>query len=76
MEVLILGPGCAKCGELHKNVLAALDDLGKQAVVRKVEDMKEIMSWGVMSTPSLVVDGQVRLAGQSASVKELKKLLA
>lgn len=75
MEIKVLGTGCARCHELDKVVRKAVEELGLDASVEKVEDLAGIMSYGVMSTPALVVDGVVRLAGRVPSVAEMKTLL-
>lgn len=75
MELKVLGMGCAKCSKVEKNVKEAVKDLGLDATVDKVEDVKEIMSFGVMATPALVIDGKVAFAGKTATVKEIKGML-
>ena len=72
MKIEILGPGCAKCTTLYDNVRTALKELGKDAEVVKVQDIASIMKYGVMSTPALVVDGQVKFSGKAPGVAELK----
>lgn len=75
MEVKILGMGCKKCGELYNKVNAAL--AGREDVkVEKIEDIKLIMQYKVMSTPALVVDGKVVFSGRIPSDKELRDVLA
>ncbi|MCB9497743.1 MAG: TM0996/MTH895 family glutaredoxin-like protein [Fibrobacteria bacterium] len=76
MLLEILGSGCAKCKTLHQSVLQVVDRLGLSAEVRKVEDMAEIMSHGVLSTPALVRDGKVLFAGKLPSTQEIERLLA
>lgn len=76
MKLQILGMGCAKCRALTENAKKAVAELGIQAEVEKVEDLPQIMKMGVMVTPALVVDGQVRVAGRVPSAAEIKKLLA
>ena len=75
MKIEILGTGCAKCKALYENVKKALDESGKSAEVVKVEDIPSIMKYGVMSTPALVIDGQVKFSGKLASVGEIKAML-
>jgi small redox-active disulfide protein 2 len=75
MKIEVLGTGCAKCTTLYDNVKAALTELRKEAEVVKVQDIPSIMKYGVMSTPALVVDGQVKLSGKAPGVAELKGLL-
>ncbi len=75
MKIEVLGTGCAKCTTLYENVKAALTELGKEAEVVKVQDIPSIMEYGVMSTPALVVDGQVKFSGKAPGVAGLKGLL-
>lgn len=75
MKIEILGPGCTKCTTLYDNVRAAIMEMGKDAEVVKVQDIPAIMKYGVMSTPALVVDGQMKFSGKAPSVAELKGLL-
>jgi len=72
----ILGPGCMKCKKLAENTEAAAKELGIQYDLVKVSDINAIMGFGVMMTPALVVDGQVKVAGKVPDVAELKKLLS
>ncbi|MCB2185997.1 MAG: TM0996/MTH895 family glutaredoxin-like protein [Deltaproteobacteria bacterium] len=71
MEIKVLGPGCAKCHETEKVVREALAESGVAADVIKVSDMMEIATTGVMSTPAVVIDGQVKLAGKVPAKKEV-----
>ncbi len=75
MLIQILGTGCAKCNQLKENAEVAVKDLGKDAQIEKVEDIMQITSFGVMSTPGLVVDGQVKVTGKIPSVEEIKGML-
>lgn len=75
MKIEVLGVGCAKCKILHEHVKQALEQAGKTAEVVKVEDIPTIMKYGVMSTPALVIDGQVKFSGKLASVAELVEML-
>ena len=76
MDIKILGSGCVNCQNLETNTLAALTSLGRDAVVEKVTDPGEIVSWGVMSTPALVIDDEVVLSGRVPSVDQLTQILA
>ena len=71
----ILGTGCAKCAQLQQNTEQALAELGIAAAVEKVQDINQIVQYGVMMTPALVVDGEVKLMGKVASAEEIKRLL-
>ena len=75
MKIEVLGTGCAKCKTLYENTNKALAESGKSAEVVKVEDIPSIMKHGVMSTPALVIDGQVRFSGKVASVVEIMGML-
>lgn len=75
MKIEVLGTGCATCKALYENTQKALAESGKAAEVVKVEDIPSIMKYGVMSTPALVIDGQVKCAGKLASVTEIIGLL-
>ncbi len=75
MEIKVLGAGCSKCKTLLQNVETALKELGVSAKVEKVEDIAQIVSFGIMSTPALVIDGKVVLCGRVAGAGELKKLI-
>lgn len=75
MEIKILGTGCSKCDKLEKNIKIALKELNIYASIIKVENLAEIVSYGVMSTPGLVIDGEVKAIGKVPSVKDLKKML-
>lgn len=76
MDIKILGSGCVNCQNLETNTRAALTSLGRDAVVEKVTDPGEIVSWGVMSTPALVIDDEVVLSGRVPSVTQLAEILA
>lgn len=75
MKVQVLGTGCAKCKQLTANAQQALQALGLPAAVEKVEDIREIAKFRVMSTPALVVDGQVRSTGKVLTPAEIQALL-
>ena len=75
MEILVLGPGCRKCVTTYDAIEKVIDETGTYATVRKVDDIMEIMKWGVMSTPAVVVDGEVKIKGYVPSDTEIRKLL-
>ena len=75
MIIKILGTGCSNCKRLEANAREAVKQLGVEATVEKVEDIQAIMTYGVMSTPALVVDEAVKVVGRVPSVADLKKLL-
>jgi small redox-active disulfide protein 2 len=76
MIVKVLGSGCVNCATLEKRTAEALEMLGLASEIEKVSDFADIASYGVMSTPALVVDDQLLLAGRVPSVDELQTLLA
>ena len=76
MQIQILGTGCPKCKTLTANAEAAVKALGVEATVEKIEKIADIMKFAVMTTPALVVDGQVKSAGKALSADDIKKLLA
>ena len=75
-KLQILGTGCSKCKRLTEEVEQAATELGIEYQIEKVTDIKQIVSFGVMRTPALAVDGQVKLAGNIPSIEELKRLMA
>jgi len=75
MKILVLGPGCAKCQRLMENAQKAIQELGVDADVEKISDMKQIVALGIMSTPGLVVDGRVKGSGRVFNVDEIKKMI-
>ncbi|MCX5670555.1 MAG: thioredoxin family protein [Planctomycetota bacterium] len=74
--IQILGTGCPKCRKLAENAEAAAKALGVDYHLEKVTDLSKIMAFGVMLTPALAVDGQVKVVGKVPSVDEIKALLA
>ncbi|KXS41752.1 MAG: hypothetical protein AWU59_1950 [Methanolobus sp. T82-4] len=76
MKIEILGSGCAKCKKTKEIVEQAVNEAGVDAEVVKVEDMDTILSYGVMLTPGVVVDGDVKIAGKVPSVDNVKKWIA
>ncbi|MDH3237250.1 MAG: thioredoxin family protein [Deltaproteobacteria bacterium] len=76
MEVAILGPGCARCKATEKAVREALLEMGKEATIIKVEDIKEMIKYGISMTPAVAIDGTIKLAGKVPSVEEIKSLLS
>lgn len=75
MRLEVLGSGCKRCQLLAENTKAAVAELGIDAEVVKVTDMAIIAGYGVMSTPALVVDGQVRLAGHIATPSQILEII-
>jgi len=75
MKIQILGPGCAKCNKLAETAKSAADELGIAYDLEKVADLNQIMAFGVMMTPGLVIDGEVKSVGKVPSVEEIKKMM-
>ena len=74
--IQVLGTGCRKCVALKENAEQALKNLGVEGQVEKIEDINEIVKYGVMNTPALAVDGEVKIAGKVASTAEIITLLS
>ena len=74
-KIQILGTGCPKCKALTQNAETAAKELGLEYTLEKVTDIKEIMKFGVMMTPALVIDGQVKTAGKLLNIQEIKEML-
>jgi len=75
MEIKILGPGCPKCKTLEKITREVVEQNGIDATVTKVEDILQIMKYGVMNTPALVVNEKVEIKGRVPSPDEIKQVL-
>jgi len=75
MRIEILGPGCPKCRQLAENVEKAIEEIGIEAQVEKITNINEIANYGIMTTPGLVVDGEVRASGKLLSIEEIKAIL-
>lgn len=73
--IQILGTGCKKCASLKENAEAALKEANIEADVQKIEDINEIVKFGVMSIPALAVDGEVKIVGKVASAEEILSVL-
>lgn len=72
MKIEVLGMGCANCNRLYQNVVEAVKQSGKDIEVTKLEDIKTIAGYGVLSTPALVIDGVVKTTGKVPKVEEIK----
>jgi len=75
MKIEILGTGCPNCIRLEENAKKALEETGKKAELIKVTEIQDIMSYGVMSTPAIVIDDEVKSYGKVNSVEEIKKMI-
>ena len=76
MKLQVLGTGCPKCKKLAANAEEAAKGLGLDVEIEKVTDIDKIIDFGVMSTPSLAIDGKIVVVGKVPSVEDIKKLLA
>ena len=76
MKLQILGTGCPKCKKLAENTEAAAKALGIEYEIEKVTDINEIMKFGVMMTPALAVDGQVKVVGKVPEPDAIRSMLA
>ncbi|HHB12572.1 MAG TPA: thioredoxin family protein [Chromatiales bacterium] len=75
MKIEILGTGCAKCNKLYEAAKEAVAKAGKDAEIVKIEDLAEIMKRGVMVTPALAIDGEVKTAGKVLKADEIARML-
>lgn len=75
MKIEVLGTGCPKCQSLAKNVEAAVRELGLAATVEKVMDIEAIAERGVMATPALAIDGEIKSVGRALTVGQVRVLL-
>ena len=75
MEIKVIGEGCEKCDKLYENTCLAVKELGLEVSIDKVEDLMDIVRLGVMTTPSVMVDGKLIISGRVPKVKEIIKLL-
>ena len=76
ITIQVLGTGCPKCKKLAENAEAAANELGIEYQLVKVTDINEIMSFGIMMTPGLAVNGEVKNVGKVPSVADIKEMLA
>ncbi len=74
-QLLILGAGCSRCARLYELAEQAANEVGIPYEMNKVTDLKQIMALGVMATPALVIDGNLKVAGRVPSVEEIKQML-
>jgi small redox-active disulfide protein 2 len=75
MEIKILGPGCYKCHELDKKVREVAKELGVDAQIEYVQDIRKIMEYPILTTPGLVVDGNIVCSGRVPSKSEIKEFI-
>ncbi len=74
-KIQILGTGCPKCKKLVENATAAVEAVGGEYEIEKVTDINEIMKFGVIMTPALAVDGEIKAVGKVISAEEIKSLI-
>ena len=75
MEVKVLGAGCAKCKTTYRAIEKVVEENGLDVKLTKVEDIAEIINYGVMATPAVTVDGEVKIKGRVPSESEIKRIL-
>ena len=75
MNIKVIGQGCEKCDKFYENVKEAVNEINCEAVVEKVEDLLEIVKLGVMSAPSLMIDGKLVIAGRVAKKDEIIRFI-
>jgi len=75
MEIKVLGPGCSRCENLEKEVRNALAELDVAADLKKVKDIQQIMAYKIMSTPALVINDKLKVAGRVPKRDEIKKYI-
>ena len=74
-DIKVLGTGCKKCQELLERSKKAVAELGLDCSIEKIDDIQKIVDYGVMMTPALVIDGEVRVTGSVPSIDDIKKML-
>jgi small redox-active disulfide protein 2 len=72
MDIKVLGPGCARCGELEKRTKNVLAELNVAVNVEKISDIKQMMVYGILATPALVINGKIKCAGRIPRPEEIK----
>ncbi|MBO7200399.1 MAG: TM0996/MTH895 family glutaredoxin-like protein [Bacteroidales bacterium] len=75
MEIKVLGPGCAKCKTTYNVVEKVIKENNVNATLVKIDDIMEIMNYNIMSTPAIIIDGEIKIKGRTPSEKEVKELL-
>lgn len=75
MKIEIFGTGCAKCKLLEKRVREAVEEIGGDIEIVKIEDIGEIINRGIMATPALAIDGKIKVAGRVPSKEEIKEMI-
>jgi small redox-active disulfide protein 2 len=75
MKFQVMGPGCAKCNQVAENAESAATEMGVDYEIVKISDFNEMMTFGVMMTPALAIDGEVKCVGKVPTVEEIKAML-
>ncbi len=75
MEIKVLGPGCAKCNKTEKIIRKTVDELNLNVQIEKISDMLKISEYGVMATPAVVVNGEVKIVGKVPKKNDIKSWL-
>lgn len=75
-NIKILGPGCPKCKTTYNNAVEAVKQLGIDADIKKIEDIEEMMTYNVLTTPVLMIDDEIKVKGRIAHVNEIVELLS
>ncbi|MEI6766822.1 MAG: thioredoxin family protein [Bacteroidota bacterium] len=75
MEIKVLGTGCFNCKTLEKTVINAVAEMGVDADVEKIEDIQRIMSYGILRSPGLVINGKIVMSGRVPTMNEIKELI-
>ena len=75
MKFQVMGPGCAKCNQVAENAESAAAEMGVDYEIVKISDFNEMMTFGVMMTPALAIDGEVKCVGKVPTVEEIKAML-
>lgn len=76
MNIKVIGTGCDKCDQLYENTKSAIEELGLNANIEKVEDLIEMVKLGVLSSPSLMVDGKLVVSGRIVSKEKIIELIS
>ena len=76
MKIQVMGPGCANCDKVVDNVATAATELGVDFELEKISDFNEMMKYGVMMTPALAIEGEVKCVGKVPTVEEIKAMLS
>jgi small redox-active disulfide protein 2 len=75
-KIQVLGPGCHRCQVLYERTKLAAQEIGLECEIEKVSDLEAIVSFGILSTPALIIDGAVKMNGRVPTVAQLKEMLA